>query len=186
MNGGAVGGCGVGGSHQLVASTPSSSQTTQGQTIQAQQQQPPQPHQLSGSSSSSHRRSPVSTGLNPAAAIGGGSSQNNSMGSLAAPNSSASSAPPGGPTSSTCCGNTQMQTNSVNQPTQQTVVAYYFCNETIPYRTTVPYKNVTLGQFKALLTRRGRFRLESKSRRILFAAFCIKNVETDLEFIFEL
>ena len=40
----------------------------------------------------------------------------------------------------------------------QTVVAYYFCNETIPYRTVVPFKNVTLAQFKALLTRRGRFR----------------------------
>ena len=48
--------------------------------------------------------------------------------------------------------------SNASSDSEQTVVAYYFCNETIPYRTIVPFKNVTLGQFKALLTRKGKFR----------------------------
>nr|AID23672.1 axin-2 [Hofstenia miamia] len=49
--------------------------------------------------------------------------------------------------------------NSVISTTNvETVVAYYFCQEPIPYRTTVPFREVTLAHFKSLMTRRGRFR----------------------------
>ncbi|KAF5888565.1 axin-1-like isoform X1 [Clarias magur] len=34
-------------------------------------------------------------------------------------------------------------------------VAYYFCGEPIPYRTTVRGGAITLGHFRELLTRRG-------------------------------
>ena len=40
-----------------------------------------------------------------------------------------------------------------------TVVGYFFCNDPIPYRTTVPGSVVTLAQFKRLLSKRGNFRL---------------------------
>uniref|UniRef100_UPI00358F9E2D axin-1-like n=1 Tax=Myxine glutinosa TaxID=7769 RepID=UPI00358F9E2D len=39
-----------------------------------------------------------------------------------------------------------------------TVVAYYFCGEPIPYRTTVGTSLLTLGQFKELLTKKGHYR----------------------------
>lgn len=37
-------------------------------------------------------------------------------------------------------------------------VAYYFCEEAIPYRTSVRGRVVTLGQFKELLTKKGNYR----------------------------
>ncbi|XP_077414668.1 axin-1 isoform X2 [Vanacampus margaritifer] len=37
-------------------------------------------------------------------------------------------------------------------------VAYYFCGEPIPYRTSVKGQLVTLGQFKELLTKKGNYR----------------------------
>lgn len=37
-------------------------------------------------------------------------------------------------------------------------VAYYFCGEPIPYRTSVKGRVVTLGQFKELLTKKGHYR----------------------------
>ncbi|XP_077383835.1 axin-1 isoform X2 [Festucalex cinctus] len=37
-------------------------------------------------------------------------------------------------------------------------VAYYFCGEPIPYRTSVKGRLVTLGQFKELLTKKGNYR----------------------------
>nr|AID23671.1 axin-1 [Hofstenia miamia] len=47
---------------------------------------------------------------------------------------------------------------ATDEEKEETVVAYYFCTESIPYRTTVPCAHVTLAQFKKLITRRGRFR----------------------------
>ncbi|XP_039980146.1 axin-1 isoform X2 [Xiphias gladius] len=44
------------------------------------------------------------------------------------------------------------------QPCDNTVVAYYFCEEQIPYRTSVKGRVVTLGQFKELLTKKGNYR----------------------------
>ncbi|KAF0032899.1 hypothetical protein F2P81_015189 [Scophthalmus maximus] len=44
------------------------------------------------------------------------------------------------------------------QPCENTVVAYYFCEEQIPYRTSVKGRVVTLGQFKELLTKKGTYR----------------------------
>nr|XP_043907009.1 axin-1 [Solea senegalensis]XP_043907010.1 axin-1 [Solea senegalensis]XP_043907011.1 axin-1 [Solea senegalensis] len=41
---------------------------------------------------------------------------------------------------------------------ENTVVAYYFCEEQIPYRTSVKGRVVTLGQFKELLTKKGNYR----------------------------
>nr|XP_032823165.1 axin-1 [Petromyzon marinus] len=38
------------------------------------------------------------------------------------------------------------------------VVAYYFCGEPIPYRTTVKGRVLSLGQFKELLTKKGNYR----------------------------
>ncbi|XP_034449572.1 axin-1 isoform X4 [Hippoglossus hippoglossus] len=47
---------------------------------------------------------------------------------------------------------------SKKQPCENTVVAYYFCEEQIPYRTSVKGRVVTLGQFKELLTKKGNYR----------------------------
>lgn len=44
------------------------------------------------------------------------------------------------------------------QPSENIVVAYYFCGEPIPYRTLVKGRVVTLGQFKELLTKKGNYR----------------------------
>uniref|UniRef100_A0A3Q3KKY0 Axin-1 n=1 Tax=Monopterus albus TaxID=43700 RepID=A0A3Q3KKY0_MONAL len=41
---------------------------------------------------------------------------------------------------------------------ENTTVAYYFCEEQIPYRTSVKGRVVTLGQFKELLTKKGNYR----------------------------
>jgi len=40
-----------------------------------------------------------------------------------------------------------------------TVVGYYFCDEPIPYRTTIPGRKVTLGQFKQHIAKKGNYRL---------------------------
>jgi len=39
-----------------------------------------------------------------------------------------------------------------------TVIGYYFCDEPIPYRTTIAGKNVTLGQFKQHIAKKGNYR----------------------------
>jgi len=39
-----------------------------------------------------------------------------------------------------------------------TIVGYYFCEEPIPYRTTLAGRQPTLGQFKHLVTKRGCWR----------------------------
>lgn len=44
-------------------------------------------------------------------------------------------------------------------PCENITVAYYFCEELIPYRTSVKGRVVTLGQFKELLTKKGNYRL---------------------------
>uniref|UniRef100_A0A8C9RSN6 Axin-1 n=1 Tax=Scleropages formosus TaxID=113540 RepID=A0A8C9RSN6_SCLFO len=41
---------------------------------------------------------------------------------------------------------------------ENVTVAYYFCGEPIPYRTSVKGRIVTLGQFKELLTKKGSYR----------------------------
>ncbi|XP_069004856.1 axin-1 isoform X2 [Embiotoca jacksoni] len=43
-------------------------------------------------------------------------------------------------------------------PCENITVAYYFCEELIPYRTSVKGRVVTLGQFKELLTKKGSYR----------------------------
>ncbi|KAG7260694.1 hypothetical protein CRUP_018992 [Coryphaenoides rupestris] len=47
-------------------------------------------------------------------------------------------------------------------PAESTTVAYYFCGEPIPYRTSVEGRLVTLGHFKQLLTKRGSYRFYFK------------------------
>ncbi|KAM3863659.1 axin-1 [Diretmus argenteus] len=44
------------------------------------------------------------------------------------------------------------------QPCENITVAYYFCGEPIPYRTSVKGRVVMLGQFKELLTKKGSYR----------------------------
>ncbi|KAL6102572.1 axin1 [Pungitius sinensis] len=44
------------------------------------------------------------------------------------------------------------------QPCENITVAYYFCEELIPYLTSVRGRVVTLGQFKELLTKKGSYR----------------------------
>jgi hypothetical protein len=39
-----------------------------------------------------------------------------------------------------------------------TVVGYYLCGDNVPYRTKLPGKNITLRQFKALITKKGNYR----------------------------
>lgn len=48
------------------------------------------------------------------------------------------------------------------QPCENITVAYYFCGEPIPYRTSVKGRIVTLGQFKELLTKKGSYRFYFK------------------------
>ncbi|XP_062389134.1 axin-1-like [Sardina pilchardus] len=45
---------------------------------------------------------------------------------------------------------------------ENVTVAYYFCGEPIPYRTSVKGRVVTLGQFKELLTKKGAYRFYFK------------------------
>ncbi|XP_033943477.1 axin-1-like [Pseudochaenichthys georgianus] len=48
------------------------------------------------------------------------------------------------------------------QVCENMTVAYYFCGEPIPYRTSVKGRVVTLGQFKELLTKKGHYRFYFK------------------------
>ena len=43
----------------------------------------------------------------------------------------------------------------------KTVVTYFLGLEPIPYRTSLPGKNITLGQFKALITKKGNYRYDT-------------------------
>uniref|UniRef100_A0A8C1J025 Axin-1 n=1 Tax=Cyprinus carpio TaxID=7962 RepID=A0A8C1J025_CYPCA len=52
----------------------------------------------------------------------------------------------------------QRHKNMKKQPCENITVAYYFCGEPIPYRTSVKGRIVTLGQFKELLTKKGSYR----------------------------
>ncbi|XP_052406621.1 axin-1 isoform X3 [Carassius gibelio] len=52
----------------------------------------------------------------------------------------------------------QRHKNVKKQPCENITVAYYFCGEPIPYRTSVKGRIVTLGQFKELLTKKGSYR----------------------------
>ncbi|XP_034046032.1 axin-1 isoform X2 [Thalassophryne amazonica] len=47
---------------------------------------------------------------------------------------------------------------SKKQTCENITVAYYFCGEPIPYRTSIKGRIVTLGQFKELLTKKGNYR----------------------------
>ncbi|XP_067145186.1 axin-1-like [Centruroides vittatus] len=49
--------------------------------------------------------------------------------------------------------NTAVQTNNEN-----TVIGYCFSGESVPYRTKLPGKNITLKQFKSLLSKKGNYR----------------------------
>ena len=56
-----------------------------------------------------------------------------------------------------CESNKVMKKYGVDQAVV-TVVGYYFCDEPIPYRTTIIGKNVTLGQFKQHIAKKGNYR----------------------------
>jgi len=56
-----------------------------------------------------------------------------------------------------CGSNKTMKKYGVDQAVV-TVVGYYFCDEPIPYRTTIHGKNVTLGQFKQHIAKKGNYR----------------------------
>ncbi|XP_028827971.1 axin-1-like isoform X3 [Denticeps clupeoides] len=63
--------------------------------------------------------------------------------------------------------NAALQSKSRHKPTKKPpsenlTVAYYFCGEPIPYRTSVKGRVVTLGQFKELLTKKGMYRFYFK------------------------
>jgi hypothetical protein len=49
-------------------------------------------------------------------------------------------------------------TPSTFVPAESTTVAYYLGNEPIPYRSSLPGKNITLSQFKQLIGKRGHYR----------------------------
>jgi len=57
----------------------------------------------------------------------------------------------------------ETRVDDVTMPVNQsedgvTIVGYYFCEEPIPYRTTLVGRRPTLGQFKHLLTKKGCWR----------------------------
>ncbi|XP_051940380.1 axin-1-like isoform X2 [Hippocampus zosterae] len=56
----------------------------------------------------------------------------------------------------------QRHKSAKRQVCENMTVAYYFCGEPIPYRTSVKGRVVTLGQFKELLTKKGHYRFYFK------------------------
>uniref|UniRef100_A0A1A8EE01 Axin-1 n=1 Tax=Nothobranchius kadleci TaxID=1051664 RepID=A0A1A8EE01_NOTKA len=56
----------------------------------------------------------------------------------------------------------QKHKSGKRQVCENMTVAYYFCGEPIPYRTSVKGRVVTLGQFKELLTKKGKYRFYFK------------------------
>ncbi|KAF7662366.1 hypothetical protein LDENG_00237410 [Lucifuga dentata] len=56
----------------------------------------------------------------------------------------------------------QRHKSGKRQLCENMTVAYYFCGEPIPYRTSVKGRVVTLGQFKELLTKKGHYRFYFK------------------------
>uniref|UniRef100_A0A3P9HLW2 Axin-1 n=1 Tax=Oryzias latipes TaxID=8090 RepID=A0A3P9HLW2_ORYLA len=55
-----------------------------------------------------------------------------------------------------------MHKSGKRQLCENMTVAYYFCGEPIPYRTSVKGRVVTLGQFKELLTKKGHYKFYFK------------------------
>lgn len=41
---------------------------------------------------------------------------------------------------------------------EETVIGIYFCGDPIPYRHTIPGTDITLGQFKQLISKKGNYR----------------------------
>uniref|UniRef100_A0A8C7ZMA2 Axin-1 n=2 Tax=Oryzias sinensis TaxID=183150 RepID=A0A8C7ZMA2_9TELE len=56
----------------------------------------------------------------------------------------------------------QRHKSGKRQLCENMTVAYYFCGEPIPYRTSVKGRVVTLGQFKELLTKKGHYKFYFK------------------------
>ncbi|CAB1430019.1 unnamed protein product [Pleuronectes platessa] len=66
----------------------------------------------------------------------------------------------------------QRHKSGKRQVCENITVAYYFCGEPIPYRTSVKGRVVTLGQFKELLTKKGHYRFYFKKVSDEFRLWC--------------
>ncbi|XP_078692702.1 axin-1-like isoform X1 [Branchiostoma floridae x Branchiostoma belcheri] len=62
-----------------------------------------------------------------------------------------------------------------------TVVGYYFCGEPIPYRTTLPGKDITLAIFKNSITKRGNYRYFFKCTSTEFGSNAVYQEVTEDE-----
>ncbi|CAK9299878.1 unnamed protein product [Gordionus sp. m RMFG-2023] len=69
---------------------------------------------------------------------------------------------------------------------KKTVIGYYFCNEPVPYRTKISGADVTLKQFKALLSKKGNYRYYFKKSSDEFHTGVINEEISDEEQILPL
>ncbi|XP_077979898.1 axin-1-like [Glandiceps talaboti] len=62
---------------------------------------------------------------------------------------------------------------------KSTVVAYFFCSEPIPYRTSIPGKEITLAQFKSLITKKGDYQYVFKKASDEFECGVVHEIVSD-------
>ncbi|XP_033097475.1 axin-1-like [Anneissia japonica] len=74
--------------------------------------------------------------------------------------------------------NTSTNTTA-NKNLDTITVAYYFCHDPIPYRTTFPHGNVTLAQFKLLISRKGNYRYSFKTHSDEFDSGVVHEIISD-------
>lgn len=65
------------------------------------------------------------------------------------------------------------------QQPDSTVIGYYLGNEPIPYRTQLPFRHVTLAQFKALMSKKGNYRYFFKTASEDFGPGVVHEEVTD-------
>ncbi|XP_070580133.1 axin-1-like [Ptychodera flava] len=70
-------------------------------------------------------------------------------------------------------------TSSNRDSSESTVVAYFFCAEPIPYRTSISGKEITLAQFKSLITKKGNYQYVFKKASDEFDCGVVHEIVSD-------
>lgn len=75
--------------------------------------------------------------------------------------------------------------NTSGSTGEETVIGYYFCQEPIPYKITVPGHHVTLAQFKHLIGRLGNYRyfFKKKSNEFESEGAVYEEIKNDFEIL---
>ncbi|XP_071477316.1 axin-1-like [Diadema antillarum] len=86
---------------------------------------------------------------------------------------------PGSSSSSSKSRPTSSSGTSEKKTQPSTTIAYYLCGDPIPYRTTLPGSEITLRQFKALISKKGTYRYTFKMPSLEFESGVVHQIIND-------